>query len=124
MANMILSTSIRPINSLIFIAARSGGDVPDWVRDKLILSTASCIAVGTYPEPDGPTEVVLGVSSEVDPGGVPAFDGSLETPDRSVVVSTVESATVLECDVWEAETRVRIWLSHPRWPDKIVIGLG
>jgi hypothetical protein len=121
---MILSRSIRPINSLIFIAARSGGEIPDWVRDKLILSTASCIAVGTYPEPDGPTEVVLGVSSEVDPGDVPAFDGSLETPDRSVVVSTVECATVLECDVWEAKTRIRIWLSHPRWPDKIVIGLG
>jgi len=24
----------------------------------------------------------------------------------------------------EGHTRVRIWLSHPRWPDKVIVGLG
>jgi hypothetical protein len=59
---MSTSATIRPINSLFFTSDRDGGEVPEWVRDELILSTPSCIAVGCYPEPDGPTTVTLGPS--------------------------------------------------------------
>jgi hypothetical protein len=94
------------------------------VRDRLILSTPSCISVNCYPEQDGPTEVVLGKTQEVDPGDNPVFDGDLETPHRTVTVSTVEGNAILESKVPETRTHVRIWVSHPRWPDKVIVGLG
>src|SRR5262249_10605559 len=73
--NMSSSTTIRPVNSLIFVSDPAGGAVPDWIRGALILSTPSCISVGCYPEQDGPTQVVLGKRQDVDPGDPPAFEG-------------------------------------------------
>lgn len=121
---MSASRKIRPVNSLIFISDPAGGVVPEWIRDVLILSTPSCISVGCYPEQDGPTEVALGEAKEVDPGFPPAFEGDLATPNRAVVVSTVERKSVLESRVPEMRTHIRIWISHPRWPEKIIVGLG
>ena len=117
------SAKIRLVNSLVFISDPAGGVVPDWIRDVLILATSSCISVGCYPEQDGPTEVILGKAQEVDPGVRPAFNGELETPHRSVVVLTVEGTTVLRASVPKTVTRVRIWVSHPRWPERVIIGL-
>jgi hypothetical protein len=89
----------------------------------MILSTSSCISFRCYPEQDGPTEVTLGEVDEVDPGGAPAFEGELETPNRALIVSTVDLETVLQTTVLNARTKVKIWLSHPRWPEKVIIGL-
>jgi hypothetical protein len=121
---MLTSTIIRPVNSLLFISDPLGGVVPEWIRGQLILSTASCISVGCYPEQDGATEVILGEAVEVSPGGDPVFEGELSTPNRAVVISTVEREEVLKRDVPQTRTRVRIWLSHPRWPEKVIIGVG
>jgi hypothetical protein len=95
-----------------------------WKRGPLILSTSSCVSVGCYPEQDGPTEVILGQGRDVDPGHDPAFDGELNTPTHSVVVWTVERDRIAEMKVPEGRTHVRIWVSHPRWPDKVIIGVG
>ena len=120
---MNISTRFSPPNSLLFISDPNGGKAPTPVRGPLILSTPSCISVGCYPEQDGPTEVILGKAQEVDPGGNPAFHGDLETPNRAVVVSTAERETVLEAKGPETRTHVRIWINHPRWPDKVIVGL-
>lgn len=118
------SKLIRPVNSLLFIADPAGGEeVPEWVRGELILSTSSCISVGCYPEQDGPTEIVLGKASEVDPGGNPAFEGDLETPGGAITISTVDNEKVLEMKVTGARTHVRVWINHPRWPDKVTVGV-
>jgi hypothetical protein len=121
---MYSSKNIRPVNSLLFVSDPAGGVVPEWIQGPLILSTSSCISVGCYPEQDGPTEVILGRAGEVDPGDHPAFDGNLETPGRSVVISTVEGETVLEARVPDTHTRTRIWLNDSRWPDKVIVGWG
>lgn len=105
---MFQSARIRPLNSLIFISDRGGGVAPEWERERLILSTASCISVGCYPEPDGPTELVQGAAGEVDPGRMPDFDGELETPEKNVEVSTVEREVVLSRGVPNRRTRVRV----------------
>jgi hypothetical protein len=97
--------------------------VPEWVRDKLILSTPSCIAVGCYPEPDGPTTVMLGPLWQVERDEQPSFSGYLETPNRAVVVSTVDEQRILDAKVPSTRTHVRIWVNHPQWPDKVTIGL-
>jgi hypothetical protein len=117
------SATIRPLNSLVFISDIKGGEVPEWIRDELILSTPSCISVGCYPEQDGPTTVTLGPLLEVERDQQPAFSGYLETPNRAVLVSTVDEQTVAEMKVPYTRTQVRVWVNHPRWPDKVTIGL-
>ena len=115
---------VRPPNSLLFISDMGGGEAPVPIRGVRLLSTSSCVSVGCYPEQDGPTEVVLGDAPEVDPGYAPAFDAALETPDRTVVVSTVERESLLEAPVADSRTRIRVWLNHARWPDKVIVGIG
>jgi len=61
---------------------------------------------------DGETEVTLGPADEVNPGELPAFDADLETPNKAVVVWTVERETVLETTVPTSQTRVRIWVTR------------
>jgi len=117
------SATVRPVNSLVFISDTRGGEVPEWIRDKLILSTATCISVSCYPEQDGPTTVCLGPLWQVELDEQSAFDGFLETPNRAVIVSTVDQKTVVEAKVPKTRTHVRIWVNHPRWPDKVTIGL-
>src|SRR5262245_10823291 len=120
---MSTSAAIRPVNSLLFISDRDGGEMPEWVRDEVILSTSSCISIACYPEQDGPTTVTLGPLWEVERDEQPAVAGYLETADREVVVSTVDQQTVVEAKVPKIRTHVRIWVDHPRWPDEVTIGL-
>jgi hypothetical protein len=120
---MSKSKKIRPVNSLVFVSDSAGGEVPAWIRDVQILSTPSCICVGCYPKQDGPTEIMLGNARELDAGGPAAFDGELETPSRRVVISSVEGITILDSTVPKPRTHVTIWVNHPRWPDRVIIGL-
>lgn len=120
---MPIRAIIAPMNSLLFLSDPDGGDPPVPVRGAQILSTPSCISFACYPEQDGLTEVVLGYRKEVDPGAIPAFEGSLKTPHRAVVVTTVDEKTVLKMSMPSERTHVCIWLSHPRWPEKVTIGL-
>jgi len=75
-------------------------------------------------EQDGPTDVTMGLAHDVDPGVLPAFVGTLSTPNHTVVVSTAEGKTVLEAQVSGPNTFVRIWVNRPQEPDKVIIGLG
>jgi hypothetical protein len=118
------SIIITPVNSLLFISDLNGGEPPEPVRGPMVLSTSSCISFCCLPEPDGPTEIVFGDWDEVDPGEPPAFDSELETPNKTVVISAVDLQKVLETRVSDSRTRVRIWFSHPQWPDKVIVGLN
>jgi hypothetical protein len=118
------SITLSPTNSLLFVSDIDGGTPPEPVRGPMILSTSSCISFRCLPEPDGATEVVLGDAHEVDPGVSPTFDAELETPHRTMIITTVENRTLLRSSVSDTRTRVRIWLSHPQWPDKVIVGLN
>jgi hypothetical protein len=120
---MSISTKVAPPNSLLFISDPDGGVAPEPVSGAQILSTPSCISVACLMFQDGETEVTLGPAREVDPGSFAAFDRLLETPNRTVVVSTVDGDTVLEARVPRSMTRVRIWVNRPKEPDQVVIGL-
>jgi hypothetical protein len=118
------SIKIAPPNSILLIADRSGGVVPSITRGQRIWSTPSCIVFGCLAFMDGETDVTLGVATDVDPGTPPAFEGLLETPNLSVVVSTVEWKTVLWAQVLSKKTWIRIWTNRSQEPDKVVIGIG
>jgi hypothetical protein len=122
---MKVSISISPINSLIFVHGSPDWTPPIPIRDKLIWLTSSCIATACFPEVDGSTEVTMGDSREVDPHIAPVFEAQLETPQRRVDITTVgDDNPVLSMAVTDERTPVRIWHSHPRWPERVTIGLG
>jgi hypothetical protein len=72
---------------------------------------------------DGETDVPLGPAGDVDPGGPPAFDSQLDTPNRSVIVCNIYREIALSEPVRNTRTRVRIWLNRLRWPDRVIVGL-
>ena len=119
---MTTSVKIAPPNSLLFISVQNGGRPPYPVRGAHVLATESCISIACYPWVDGETTVSLGPSRDVDPGQPPAFDSQLETPDRTIVISTVEGKPVLKENVSEAMTRVRVWLNNASMPDEVIVG--
>jgi hypothetical protein len=118
------STIIRPVNSLIFVSDRAGGVTPSWQKGRQILWTESCVSVACYPEQDGATEVTLGTADEVNPGFRAQFDGLLKIPNHTVTVQNVVHEIFLAIDVQEQIVRVRVWLNHPRWADKIIVGVA
>ena len=119
---MTSSVKIAPPNSLLFISDLDGGKPPYPTRGAHVLATESCISIACRPWIDGETAVTLGPSRDVDPGKTPAFDGQLETPDRTIVISTVEGKLILKEDVSETTTRVRAWLNSPSMPDEVIVG--
>jgi hypothetical protein len=120
---MIQRIRISPANSLLFIEDFSRGILPEPVWGAKILSTPSCISFACFPEQDGPTEITIGSLNEIEPEPFLVFEGDLETPSRVVIISGVEIERVLSVDVANRKTRVKIWYSHPKWPDKITIGV-
>jgi hypothetical protein len=116
------SVKIAPPNSLLFISDSDGGVPPYPVRGAQILATGSCVSIACYPSIDGQTAVTLGPGPEVDPGNPPAFDGMLETPNRAIVISTVERKTILSDNVPGTTTRIRAWVNKPSMPDQVIVG--
>ncbi len=118
------AASVTPSNSILFTADGTDGDVPV-VSDMSLpaWATPTCIIVRCFPEVDGPTEVIFGPRDQVDPGTLASGTYVLRTPRRQVQVSEVGDEVVFEATVASDITRVSVWLSHPRWPDKVIIGL-
>lgn len=86
-------------------------------------STSSCIVVLCYPEIDGLTRIVLGKRSEVDPGRISDFSTVLRTPKHVLMVTEVGDRVIFSMPVPGEITLVRIWFSHPKWPEQVIIGL-
>lgn len=113
-----------PENSIVFVSDNLQSMPPDHVRGNMINYNGSCVSVGCYPEIDGETEFQLGKARELSTDIDPVFDGAIETPNRTLMISTVEGTILLEDTVSDLETRVRVWLSHPLWPEKVIVGWG
>ena len=89
----------------------------------LVASTGTCIAVGCRSEADGETEIIIDDRDGPDVGEL-VFDGVLPTGSRKLVVSTVSGAVLLEAQVPDTDTRLRIWANDRTEPDRILIGIG
>lgn len=121
---MAETVTTAPPYSLVFISDPNGGEIPTWEGELFFASTDTCIALGCMMEWDGDTEFTLGQRSEVDPGGIPAFEGKLKTPGLSLVLYTAEDKTILKAPVSKDETMVRVWTNRLRQPDRVIIGIG
>lgn len=114
----------RPINSIVFVSDNLNTRPPLHTDSDLIHFNGESVSVGCYPEIDGDTEFTLGPAKEVVPNFELAFDGMIETPSRKLMITTVLDEILLETDVADLNTRVRVWLNHPKWPNKVVVGWG
>jgi hypothetical protein len=120
----LVATRVRALNSLLFIKDARERDLPIIDRSGPIWSTKSCVAVGCMPDCDGSTEIIVGNSfTELSQSGNLIFDAFLKTPARKVVVETVLGERVLEQNVPNATTHVRIWTNGSLDTDRIVVGL-
>ncbi|WP_022721488.1 hypothetical protein [Rhodopseudomonas sp. B29] len=121
---MKTSISYAPMNSIVFV---HGGpdEAPPWpVWGAQILATNSCISPVCFPEIDGPTEIVLGDADEVDPGRAPDLVSLLRVPDGDLRITTVgDEAAILRMPA-PSLALVKIWRSHPRWPETVIIGIA
>jgi hypothetical protein len=108
---------------VIFVADPEGGEVPKDIGDSLITATTSCVAVGCYPDVDGPTELTLGPLKSVDPGRVPDFSGKLQTPSHKLAIHSAEDK-LLEVPVHRGVTTVSIWVNHATSPDRVWVGFS
>jgi hypothetical protein len=117
------SAKIAPPNSLLFISDPDGGVAPYPIRGAQVLATDSCVSIACFPSIDGETAVTLGAGHEVDPGNPPVFDGTLATPSREIVISTVQRETILSENVPGTVTRIRAWVNRPSMPDQIIVGV-
>jgi hypothetical protein len=111
---------LSPPNSLLLIMDRSVGQIPEWVSDKLVVFTSTCIAIGTLAECDGGTRVTLCNTSGTQVRS-PTFEVVLQTPSRKIAVCSVLNEVFLEVLVGTEQTRIRIWANHPSEPNEIHI---
>ena len=113
-----------PSNSIVFISETLRSEPPAPILAGMVSANATCVAVACLPEVDGETEFRFGKVQESPAGLELVFDGLVATPGRTLIVATVEEEILFEDSVPDDTTRVRVWLSHPRWPELVVIGWG
>lgn len=111
-------------NGLIFIEDSAGGAPPEPKTGEKVIFTDSCVSVVCMHEIDGEVELSLREASQVAPSHDLAFDGTIDTPSREVMLTTVMSEVLLKAKVPGTRTRIRVWRNHPDWPDQVTIGWG
>jgi hypothetical protein len=114
--------NIAPPNSIIFVMDRRNKDTPI-LTEGLIVANPSCVVIGTYPEPDGETTIILTDEATRDVGAPDslAFTGSIRVPSRDLSVSTAYHDVLLSMPTSSEEVRLRVWVNHPECPDRIII---
>jgi hypothetical protein len=110
-------------NAIAFISDVNGGVAPYPTWGALVQSTPSCIAVACTPDSEGATSITVGAEDNVNPGGTSAFQGTLDTPSGTLVVTTVDRRVVMSFEVARTTTSVRVWANDPSVPDRVVIGV-
>jgi len=91
--------------------------------NSLVADSPDCLIICVYPEVDGPTEMTIGRADQINPGYAPSFVGRVETRTGRIIIDQVDEFVVHDEAVNDASVVVTIWFSHPRWPEKVFIGI-
>lgn len=119
----VLSVEWPVLNSLVFVHDASNEDIPEIDGIGGLWTTPTCVAVGCLPDCDGDTKIVLGPAKEAGTHKHLLFDGTVETPTRKLRVDTVLAETLLETDVLDTKTHLKIWTNGHRASDIAIIGI-
>ncbi len=107
-------------SSLALVMDPSVGQVPSTMAGALVAATPTCVALGTLSALDGTTRLSLG-PGDGEPALCLIFDGVLDTPGGTVVVSSVLSEVLLQDRAPSPRTRVRIFANDDEEPSEIDI---
>jgi hypothetical protein len=121
---MIIQARIAARNSLLLIGDREAGEIPESFDDKLVVSTPSCIAVGTLPEMDGETSIILTDEkncADADPALRRIFSGALATPNKEVHVYTVLEESVAKLPLPGNHCAVEVWADDETEPHRLCV---
>ena len=116
-----VSTRIPVLNAIIFVRDPTSGPCPEPDDEGEVWATRTCIAIGTLPDSEGDTEIVLGQLDRVGSKLSLLFEGPLATPSREVVVQIVPGETILSTKVAGPTSRVRVWTTGLPASDRVVI---
>jgi|HubBroStandDraft_6_1064221.scaffolds.fasta_scaffold929100_1 hypothetical protein len=118
--------TVAPPNSIIFVMDFKSGKLPKSFDGGLIATSPSSVVIGTYPEPDGKTTIILtdDPSKEIGPADMLAFDGTIEVAGSDLSVVTAYDDILLSMPTKMENVRLRVWVDHPECPSRIVIGAG
>lgn len=115
--------SIAPEYCGVYLAGATDVEVPLDLDRRGIATSGMCLNIRCVYWNDSDTKVTIGPAKDVARTAVPAFDGILNTPRRTVVLFDANVDEFLSSPVSSEETRVRIWTNHEISPDEIIIGL-
>ena len=122
---MRLKTRIAPPNSIIFIEDPEHGFPPSITGYELVTANSSCVAVGTYPEIDGDTSIVLSNEGKSEQkAAILAFKDSLETPTHQISITTSHNEKIFMMATNNERTPVQVWVNDNRFPTLIEIVVG
>lgn len=117
-----------PRNSVVFVTDIQGGEVPSPEKwgDELVHASSSCVCIRCYPEIDGETELTLTSADKFVFGSDLdiVFDGVIDTPSKEIMISDPYVEGLLQANVPDLQTRIRVGVDHPRWPQKVVVVWG
>src|SRR5262245_61617221 len=123
---MNTSTMVSPPNWMIGIVGSRAAEPPESMSSTppRIASTPSYILIGCSSDVDGPTMITLGPEPQVAASDHLIFDGMLDTPHRNVVVVTIFLEKLLDAQVPNTRTHVRVWVNDLRYPNQVSISVG
>lgn len=120
---MVESINWHALNCLIFISDPKSKDTPEIDGIGGLWTTSECVAVGCLPDSDGPTKITLGPVKEVGTHNKLLFDGAVKTPSRKLSVGSVLAETIIETDVPNTVTHLKIWTNGHPASDIVIIGV-
>jgi len=106
-------------NAILFVLDPTNKEAVVPQYDGLVSRTDTCVSVGTQADVDGETEVSIGRTVPTDLEL--AFDGSIETPGRSIAVWTSERTPIGRLDELSPTTHFAIWVDDNKWPSQVVV---
>src|SRR5262245_59478937 len=122
---MNTSITLEPQKYLVGVVGSRAAEIPASMpgTPPSIASTPSCIMVGCA-EPFVPATITLGPEPQVSASDHLIFDGMLDTPHRNVVVVTIFLEKLLDAQVPNTRTHVRVWVNDLRYPNQVYISVG
>ena len=107
----------------VFDLANKKVQVPEYINGVLTAANESCVSIGTQAEVDGEVTVKLSdkfSESEKDSCEV-VFNGFIVTPGKKIAIVTSELDKVLEMDVRDRKTHVKIWVDDLNYPSVVLV---
>jgi hypothetical protein len=107
--------------SQVFLCDPSNRQIPV-LTERPFASNETCLTIGTWPEQEGATTLVLAIdeSDELLPGSHPDFSREFPTPSGRIGFEDVYQEQYLVAAHGGNRVRVKVWINHPTHPDRIV----